>query len=282
MENAFNWDIEKTDIVDIHGNVISGYNNISRNDSGKTIAVMKNSYHPMTTQEFTETAEEVAAQIGGKVNEYQDWETSTSNMGAARPVITAQIELTDPLEIAGSKIEGKLTLGVGFDGSRSFFIGHTSRYLRCSNEFSSIVKDFTSRLTKNNMIRVEEIIKNITLYREYEDKLYENFKKFQEVKIDDKIVDECVARLAKLTEEERLDPSIISTQKNNKMLDIRSSIIPECGELGENAWGLFNGVTHYTTHVYDSKAHEQYNRLFGARKEMNHKAYEFCQELVEG
>lgn len=282
MKNAFNWDIEKTDIVDIHGNVISGYNNITRNDSGKTIAVMKDSYHPMTTQQFTETAEEVAAQIGGKVNEYQDWETSTSNIGAARPVITAQIELTDPLEIAGSKIEGKLTLGVGFDGSRSFFIGHTSRYLRCSNEFSSIVKDFTSRLTKNNMVRVEEIIKNITLYREYEEELYENFKKFQEVKVDDKIIDECVARLVKLTDEERLDPEAISTQKQNKMYDIAAGMRTEMAELGDNAWGLFNGVTYYTTHVYESKAHEEYNRLFGARKEMNHTALDFCKELVEG
>lgn len=282
MKNAFNWDINKTDIVDIHGNVISGYNNITRNDSGKTIAVMKDSYHPMTTQQFTETAEEVAAQIGGKVNEYQDWETSTSNMGAARPVITAQIELTDPLEIAGSKIEGKLTLGVGFDGSRSFFIGHTSRYLRCSNEFASIVKDFTSRLTKNNMVRVEEIIKNITLYREYEEELYENFRKFQEVKVDDKIIDECIARLVKLTDEERLDPEAISTQKRNKMYEIAAGMRTECAELGENAWGMFNGVTYYTTHVYESKAHEEYNRLFGARKEMNHKTLDFCKELLEG
>lgn len=279
MKNAFDWDIEKTEIVDIHGNVISGYNNITRDDSGKTIAVMKNSYHPMTTQQFTETAEEVAAQIGGKVNEYEDWETS-SKMGAAKPVVTAQIELSNPLEIAGSKIEGFLTLGVGFDGSRSFFIGHTNNYLRCSNEFAYIVKDFTSRLTKNNMVRVEDIIKNIALYKEYEEKLYENFQKFQDVKIDEKIVNECVARIINMTEEERLDPNEMSTQKHNKMHDVLASIRPECGELGNNAWGLFNGVTYYTTHVYESSAHREYNTLFGSRKEMNHKAYDFCKELA--
>jgi len=279
MKNAFDWDIEKTEIVDIHGNVISGYNNITRNDTGGTISVMKNSYHPMTTQQFTDTAEEVAAMIGGKVNEYEDWETSTK-MGAAKPVVTAQIELSNPLEIAGSKVEGFLTLGVGFDGSRSFFIGHTNNYLRCSNEFAYIVKDFTSRLTKNNMIRVEDIIKNITLYKEYEDKLYDNFKKFQDVKIDEKLVNECVARLVKMTDEERLDHDAMSTQKHNKMHDMLASIRPECAELGNNAWGLFNGVTYYTTHVYESSAHREYNTLFGSRKEMNHKAYDFCKEIA--
>ena len=48
--NAFNWDIKETGILDINGNPIKGYKQITRDDDGSSIAVMKNSFHPMTTQ----------------------------------------------------------------------------------------------------------------------------------------------------------------------------------------------------------------------------------------
>lgn len=286
MNNAFNWDINESKILDINGNPIKGYKQITRDDNGKSIAVMKDSFKPMTTAEFTETANKVCDTIGGEKLEFTDWETSGKNIGAARPVITAEMKISNPLEIAGSKIEGVLTIGVGFDGSRSFFIGHRNEYLRCTNQFASIVKDFTSRLTKNHMVRVEDIIQNIGLYKEYEEKLYQNFVKFQNVKIDEKLVQECVARIAKLTEEEKAlsikeRHEVLSTQKLNKIDDIMASVRGEMSELGNNAWGLFNGITHYTTHVMPSRGHEGMSTLFGAKNEANQTAYNFGLELLE-
>lgn len=175
-ENAFGWDIQETKILDINGNPINGYKQITRNDNGANIAVMKNSFHPMTTQEFTDTANAVADIVGSKDVKFEDWQ-SGDNMGKRQQVVTAQIKINEPLSIAGSKMEGFLTLGVGFDGQRSFYVGNSQNYLRCTNQFGSIIKSFTSRLTKNNLVRVEDIIKNIELYNEYEQKLYENFKK---------------------------------------------------------------------------------------------------------
>lgn len=281
LDNAFNWDIEKTKVVDnASGLIIPGFNNIKRNDTGSTITIKPETFHPMTTQQFSDTAYAVAEEVGGENLEFTDWETSTKNIGASKPIITCQMKVSEPLEIAGSRIDGVLTLGVGFDGQRSFFIGHTNKYLRCTNEFSSIVKDFSSRLTRNHMVRVEEIIKNIQFYREYEANLYNDFKLFQNVKIDESLIQECVGRIVGLTEEEKLDPEVMSMQKQNKVYDILASVRPECAELGQNAWGLFNGITHYTTHVYESKANKGYNTMFGARNTMNQKAYNFCKELL--
>lgn len=286
-ENEFNWDIRETGILDINGNPIKGYKQITRDDDGSSIAVMKDSFKPMTTQQFSDVAHEVAEKIGGKIEQFKDWNTTdkSRNIGAAAPVITAQMKISNPLEIAGSKIEGFLTLGVGFDGGRSFFIGHINNYLRCTNAFGSIVKDFTSRLTKNNIIRVQDIINNIGLYREYEQKLYENFVKFQEVKVDEKIVQECVARLIGLTAEERaLSPKeldeLLPTVKRNKRDDILTSVRAEMDELGNNAWGLFNGVTHYTTHVMSSRGSNEMSTMFGAKNTANQIAYNLGVELM--
>jgi len=244
-ENAFDWDIKQTGILDINGKPIKGYKQITRDDDDSSIAVMRESYTPMTTQEFTDTAREVAGSIGGEIKEFRDWNNNSvdGQMGANKPVITAQMKMSEPLSIGGSKIDGVLTLGTGFDGGRSFFIGHVNTYLRCSNQFASIVKDFTSRLTKNNMVRVADIIKNIEVYREYEQKLYENFERFQNVQIDEKLVQECVARLVKMTDEEKVMTvkqrnEEMSSQKLNKIDDIMASIRPEMAELGNNAWGI--------------------------------------------
>jgi hypothetical protein len=285
--NAFNWDINQTGILDINGNPIKGYKQITRDDNGSSIAVMKDSFNPMTTQQFSDTANEVAEKIGGTIKSFNDWDTTdkSRNLGQARPVITCQIEISEPLEIAGSKVEGLLTLGVGFDGSRSFFIGHTNTYLRCSNQFGSIVEDFTSRLTKNNLVRVEDIIQRIGLYREFEKTLYENFQKLQGVKVSEEMIQECVARLVKMNEEERAFTAAereehFSTQRLNKIDSILSSVRGEMSEVGQNAWGLFNGVTHYTTHVMKAGGTGDYSMMFGAKKEANMIALNYGLELL--
>lgn len=281
MENfkqGFDWDIKQTPIYDVQGNVINNYKQITRDDDNSTIAVMKKSYVPMTTAEFVSVAEEVAGIVGCDIVGYEDWNRG-KNMGSRKHIVTAQLKLNEPFQIAGSKMEGFLTMGVGFSGEQSFYIASTQNYLRCTNQFGSIIKDFTSRLTKNNMARVQEIVNNIETYREHEAKLYENLSKFREVKISETLIKECVARLVKLSDEERLDKNLISNQKLNKIDDFMASLRTECSELGYNAFGLFNSITQYSTHVMNSRSEDYFGNLFGAKGEFNKTGYDFCLEV---
>lgn len=279
LKSSFDWDIQQTPIYDANGNVINNYKQITRNDDNSTIAVMKKSFEPMTTAEFVGVAEEVAGIVGCDVVGYEDWNRG-NNGGSRKHIVTAQLKLSEPFSIAGSKMEGYLTMGVGFSGEQSFYIGSSQNYLRCTNQFGQIIKDFTSRLTKNNMVRVQEIIKNIETYREYEAKLYENLSKFREVKISEKLITECIARLVKLSDEERIDKNLISTQKKGKIDDIMASVRTECSELGYNAFGLMNSVTHYSTHVMNSRSEDYFGNMFGAKGEFNKIGYDFCLEVA--
>ena len=287
FKTAFDWDIEQTPIYDMHGNVINGYEEVSRKgiddtDNDGTIAVMKKSYTPITTSQFTEFVETIAKNIGADIAGYTDW----SNGKRGRQVITAQMQLTEALSIAGSKIEGYLTIGTGFDGSKSFYVGHTNEYLRCTNQWGSIIATMTARLTKNVLLRVEDIIENISLYTEYEKELYANFIKFQDVRINEKLIQECIGRVAGLTNEERAMTmkerhELVTSQKLNKFDEISASVRGEVAELGDNAWALFNGITHYTTHVLSSRTEESFGNLFGAKNTANQTAYDFALELLE-
>lgn len=287
FKKGFDWDIKQNPIIDQEtGLIIPGNKVIKRDDDNSVISVMKNSFTPITTSRFTEIVEEIAQNIGAEIAGYTDWSNGTT-MGSSRQVITAQIQLTEALAIAGSKIQGYLTIGTGFDGNRSFYVGHTNQYLRCTNQWGSIITDLTARLTKNVLRKVDEIVDNIEIYTEYERKLYETFKKFQTVKIDESIIQECIARLVNLTDEERAlsvkeRQEALSSQKLNKMDEIAASLRTEVAELGNNAWGMFNGVTHYTTHVMNSRTQESFGNLFGEKNTANHKAYDLALELLQG
>jgi hypothetical protein len=144
----------------------------------------------------------------------------------------------------------------------------------------------TARLTKNVLLRVEDIIENISLYTEYEKELYANFIKFQDVRIDERLIQECIGRVAGLTNEERAMTmkerhELVTSQKLNKFDEISASVRGEVAELGDNAWALFNGITHYTTHVLSSRTEESFGNLFGAKNTANQTAYDFALELLE-
>jgi len=286
FNNGFNWDIKQNPIIDQEtGLIIPGNKVIKRDDDDSIISVMKSTYNPITTAGFTDIVENIAKSIGAEVAGYTDW-GSGNTMGRARQVITAQILLTEALSIAGSKIQGYLTIGTGFDGSRSFYVGHTNEYLRCENQWGSIITNMTARLTKNVLGKVDEIVNNIQLYTEYEKELYKHFNEFQKVKIDERLIQECIGRIAGLTEEERAMTikqrhEEVTSQKLNKIDEISASVRGEVADLGNNAWALFNGVTHYTTHVLNVRTTESFGNLFGAKNTANQKAYEFGLELLD-
>ncbi len=108
--------------------------------------------------------------------------------------------------------------------------------------------------------------------------LFENMERFSEVKIDDSIKKALVEKLTRMSDEEKLGTEI-STRKSNIITNINYSIDRECADLGDNAFGLFNGITHYTTHIKNSK-NSAFGNPFGTLNELNQTAFKFCNDLV--
>jgi hypothetical protein len=62
------------------------------------------------------------------------------------------------------------------------------------------------------------------------------------------------------------------------MIDFQNSINIETADLGNNLFGLFNSVTHYTTHKL--KNENTFGNLFGTANKINEKAYDLVLELI--
>ena len=68
----------------------------------------------------------------------------------------------------------------------------------------------------------------------------------------------------------------MNDQMTNKERMFRESIVKETAALGNNLWGLFNGVTHYATHHINSNSFLNSN---GASLEFNQKGLDICLDL---
>lgn len=114
----------------------------------------------------------------------------------------------------------------------------------------------------NMHTRIDLLCLQIEGVLQAEQKIFTQIERMAEVKIDQKVRDMVMSRMLNLQGEERLaDMSTLSTQKKNLLSSMEVSVSGEILDKGDNLWGLFSGITHYTTHHLKGDANE--NKLFG-------------------
>ncbi len=271
MENieTINWEVEEKPIFS-NGEVINGYKGLFRNDTNGLLSIQKSSYTPTKNERFIEVAEKLNEITGFPIKNYYDVEGGKKTL--------AFLECTEPVQICGYEFKDYLMLGNSFDGSTGFFIGNSSIMVRCENRFAKNFRQLQVNHTKNNANRIDLLCHTFEMFISQRKLLFENMERFASVQIDDSIRTALVERLTRMTEEEKLGNEI-STRKSNIISQINHCIDIECEVLGNNAFGLFNGVTYYTTHVKPSK-NKVLGSPFGTLNELNQTAFRFCDELV--
>jgi hypothetical protein len=267
---TLNWDISEKPIFANNRN-IEGYKGIFRNDNGKLLTVTKSSYTPTRNEKFIEVTEKLHQITGFPIQNYYD-------VDGGKKVLSF-LECTEPIQVCGHEFKDYLMIGNSFDGSTGFFIGNSSMMVRCSNRFSKNFRQLQVNHTKNNNTRIDNLVEYFDLFSKQRQQLFEKMERFESVKIDDSIRKSLIERLTRMTDEEKLG-SNISTRKSNIINQINYSIDRECADLGDNAFGLFNGITHYTTHIKSSKS-TIYGNPFGNLNELNQMAFKYCDELVD-
>ena len=273
--NEISWEIKEKPIY-ANNQAIAGYKGLFRSDNGKLLSVAKKSYSPTTNEKFIEVAEKLHEITGFPIKNYYE-------LAEGRKTL-AFLQCTEPLKICGYEFKDFLMLGNSFDGSTGFFIGNSSMMVRCENRFTKNFRQLQVNHTKNNHLHIDRITDYFGLFLAERKRLFEKIERFADVKIDAKIRQALIERLTigrrtAMNEEEKLGTSEISTRKNNIIIHLNESIDRECLDLGNNAFGLFNGVTHYTTHVKQSK-NKVLGNPFGHLNELNQTAFRFCNELV--
>jgi len=263
--NIFNWDIEETPIYFYNGELIPGHKAIIRNDTGRLLQVCKNTYTPTYNRHFTETVENFVSVTG-----YQIAEAKSFDYGG-KLLVWLKGEVNN---IGGLPTENYLLLGNSHDSSTAFFVGNTSHIIRCRNQFTNRNQQLRAHHTSNIHSNIRAITQTIEQLHSQNELLRIKFEKFDYRKFTNNERKLFIKSLFEVEENEEL-----TTQKENKIIALNEAISQETRDINNSFWGLFMGVTYYTTHLLREKE-KTFGNVFGQSSEINNKAFKILNEML--
>jgi len=272
LDEKIGWEIENKNVFSgdqIGLEKVIGYKAIIRNDDGSVLSVMKTSYSPMTNTEYLDIVAKIQEISGFRLAGFNEFK-------GGRKVLGFLENTRKDFYIGTHKIKDYLILGNSFDGSTSFFTGTSTVLIRCQNQFSQIIELNKIRHTKKIKTKLDEYYAYLDFYFNKRDELYKTFERIGNIKLTEELQEQMinfVLGVKKVTAEE------LSTRKQNQIELLRTNIVTEMKELGDNLWGAFNGVTKYTTHEITPR-NPVFGNLFGSQADINNRALAFVEERL--
>ena len=256
-QDNLDWKVRKESIRTESGIVIPDYGAIVREDTNNVLSVMGKDYYPYQNHELIELLNRVSNQTGLEIKK-------SGSFGEGEKVFI-QLKSND-LKLGNDRVEGYLTGINSFDGSTSLAFGPSNVTISCTNTFFAAFRDMSSKVrhTKNMVIKIDDICRSLENLLDEEKVMFDNIVKLSETRFDDAIRDSVTRKLFNIKPEVNLkDDEAVSTVTRNKLSRFYIDMNGELQEKGDNLWGLFSGITKYTTHSLTKNDNTE-AKMFGA------------------
>ncbi len=267
---SLNWDIKIQPLRTMTG-ITTPRKVLMRNDNDHMLGFLSRRYVPLSNSRFMKLCRLIEKTGNFRIEGYSTFRKGKVVMGFLR-------NHDHGLNINGFGLNEYLVLGNTHDGSRSIFVGSSQSLVRCENQFTSTNPIFEKKHLGEIPIdrRFAETLKNE--YDSEREGIYQIMEALRDKPVNDDIIRKLVKYLV------RTDRSISAHEFNSdfKLVHpadlLRKSISKEVAELGSNAFGLFNGVTWYTSHELPRNINN-FGNVHGMANTINQKALQFCVEL---
>jgi len=270
--DKLNWSVRQESILTESGIEVPKYNAIVREDTNKVLSVMGSDYYPYQNSELIALLERVSNQTGMEVK-------NSGSFGDGQKVFI-QLKSND-LKLGNDRIEGYLTGINSYDGSTSLAFGPSNVTISCQNTFYAAFRDMNNKVrhTKNMVIKIDDICKGLEDLVKEEKKIFDNIIKLSETRFDSAIQESVTRKLFDVKKEFKLNDEKLSTQTKNKLSRFHVNLHGEISEKGENLWGLFSGITKYTSHSI-SNEYSGESKMLSVYSERERKIFNELCELV--
>jgi hypothetical protein len=268
-----NWSVRQEDIQTISGINIVGKKAIVREDSNTIVGLHSDGYVPYQNHELMDLLHQVSGRTGLEVHRGGEFK------GGGR--IYVQLKGNN-LKLGDDVIEGFLTGVNSFDGSTSLAFGHSNTTISCMNTFFRVMKGLQNKVrhTKSLSLKVEDICRRLDVVLEEEKETFRFITELSETRFDDLLKEKVTRKLFGIKPEVNLnDEDAISTRTRNNLSRFYIDLNGEISQKGDNLWGLFSGVTKYTTHSY-SKNDNTEAKMFGGIGQVEQEIFTNLVELV--
>ena len=268
-----NWTVRQEEIQTISGINIDGKKAIVREDNNMIVGLHSDGYQPYQNYELMDLLHQVSGRTGLEVHKGGDFK----NGGR----IYVQLKGNN-LRLGNDIIEGYLTGVNSFDGSTSLAFGHSNTTISCMNTFFRVMKGLQNKVrhTKSMSLKVEDICRRLDVVLEEEKQTFKYITQLSETRFDDLLKEDVTRKLFGIKPDVDLkDEKAISTRTRNNLSRFYIDLNGEIQQKGDNLWGLFSGVTKYTTHSY-SKNDNTEVKLFGGIGQVEQEIFSDLVELV--
>jgi hypothetical protein len=268
-----NWTVRQEELQTISGISIPNKKAIVRDDNNTIVGVHSDGYQPYQNYELMDLLHQVSGRTGLEIHRGGDFK------GGGR--IYVQLKGND-LKLGNDRIEGFLTGVNSFDGSTSLAFGHSNTTISCQNTFFRVMSGLQNKVrhTKSMSLKVEDICRRLDVVLEEEKQTFKYITELSETRFDDLIKEKVTRKLFGIKPEINLmDEDALSTRTRNNLSRFYIDLNGEIQQKGDNMWGLFSGVTKYTTHSY-SKNDNTEAKMFGGIGQIEQEIFSDLVQLV--
>jgi hypothetical protein len=258
------WDIDLKPVC-VEGSILPDYQSIVRNDNGQVLSLTKKTYHPASNEKF--------AEVIGRIHEFTGFDVEGYSVFHGGRKVLAFLKNNEKMRVGDFDSSNYMVIGNSFDRSTGFFTGISSVVIRCTNQFSRIQTTQTIRHNKQINMKLDELVRFYKDYIKQEQQLKEVFEIWNQNLIDKHTVQAFADHVLEI-------PNVnVSTVKKNHRLSLFDSINTEMAAMGNTAYGLFNGLTHYTSHVVKSSS-KMFGNALGHSYRLNERGFRFLEKSV--
>ena len=239
--DALNWSVREENLATTLSGIAVSKKAIIRNDNNAVLnEAVGLDYAVYQNEELIELMERITRSSGLEI-------AQSGYFGKGEKVF---IQLkSDNLVLGHDRVEGFVTGVNSFDCSTSMAFGVSNVTISCQNSFFSAYRALNKvRHTKNMKFNIEAILRELDIALVEEKAIFDSIKAMAEAPITQALKDKVARKLFDIAPELSIKSEDISIQKRNQMSKYFADSRGEIAEKGENLWGLFSGVTKYTTH----------------------------------
>jgi hypothetical protein len=282
-QNGLNWNVVKKPLFTYDMNEKDGFHEVNdtpyygivREDTDEVFTTCKAGYTPTQNETIIDTMQEIAGE-----NDLEIIKAIPINEG--RKIVVQMKRPNNRIIIGGQDTDQFIYAINSHDGTSSLKFGFMNTVIFCQNQFGWLSGNAMSGYRHTESI--QDKVKNLPQIINFTDQ-EKRIADLQEFSIQHATKDLINDTIDYLSETDLLatatNPDIYSSRKLNIRNDIKTCIHMEMNRVGHNKWGLFNGVTRYTTHgksVPKRDNGRQESLLIGSGRTMNEKAFNFLKE----
>ncbi len=270
---GLNWTVREETITTESGIIVPKSKAIVREDTNTVLSVHGDGYFPYQNHQMVELLDKVSQQVGLPIHK-------GGYFGNGEKVYL-QLKSND-LKLGNDRVEGFITGVNSFDGTTSLAFGPSNITISCQNTFFAAFRNLNAKVrhTKNMEMRIDDICRGLEGVLEEEKIMFEDIKKLSETKMTKKQEDWVTRTLFNIMKDVDLNSDKdVSTVTRNRLSRFYVDLNGEVKEKGDNLWGLFSGVTKYTTHSL-SKGDNSENKMFGTYGQRERQIFKELVELV--